>query len=109
MSKRNQLITLTNLVKSILETDVHTRNSDSYLYLKVVEHIAAQKGLDLDKISVPYFLQNINDLGFPPMKSVNRCRRKLQREYPDLRGCGAVEEARAENEMEYIGYSRSVI
>lgn len=109
MSKRNHLVVLTKLVKSILETDVHTRNSDSYLYLKVIEHIAAQKHLDLDDISVKYFMQNINDLGFPPMKSVNRCRRKLQRDYPELRGCGAVEDARAENEKEYIGYSRSVI
>lgn len=109
MSKRNQLITITNLVKDILEADVQSRNSDCYLYLKVIEYIAAQKGLDLKAISVPYFLQNINDLGFPPMKSVTRARRKLQRAYPDLRGCEAVEEARAENEMEYIGYSRSAI
>lgn len=109
MSKVKYLITTTNLVKTLLAIDPQTRNSDSYLYLKVIEHVAIQKELDLSKFPVPYFLTHMKEYGFPPFESVRRARQKLQSEYPELKACEAVQEARAENEIEFRSYARSEV
>lgn len=109
MSKTQQLITTTNLVKTILETNTQTRNSDSLLYLKVLEHCALQKGVDLQLLSVSAFFTSMNIFGFPCYETVRRTRQKIQREYPELKGCEAVEAARAENEQAFRGYARSEV
>lgn len=109
MSKAKQLITTTNLVKTILETTPQTRNSDSLLYLKVLEHCALQKGVDLQLLSVYAFLTSMNIFGFPCFETVRRSRQKLQREYPELKGCEAVEAARAENEQTFRDYARGSV
>ena len=109
MSKVKYLIAITDLVKTLLAIDPQTRNSDSYLYLKVLEHTAVQKGIDLSEFPVPYFLVHMKEYGFPPFESVRRSRQKLQREYPELKGCEAVQEARAENEVEFRQYARSEV
>lgn len=109
MSKAKYLITTTNLVKTLLTIDPQTRNSDSYLYLKVLEHTAIQKGIDLSKFPVPYFLTHMKEHGFPPFESVRRSRQKLQRAYPELKACKSVQEARAENEIEFRQYARSEV
>lgn len=96
------------LVKEILQTIPATRNSDSYLYLKVIEHIAEQRGIDLNILSVHNFFNYMSVYGFPPMKSVNRARRKLQREFPELRANPDVEAVRMENESIVRDYARAV-
>lgn len=109
MSKAKQLITTTNLVKTILETAPQTRNSDSLLYLKVLEHIALQKGVDLQLLSVSAFLTSMNIFGFPCFETVRRTRQKIQREYPELAANKTVQEFRAENEQEYRGYAKGSV
>jgi hypothetical protein len=109
MSKAKQLITISNLVKTILETNPQTRNSDSLLYLKVLEHVAIQKGLDLSTFSVPYFLIHMNLYNFPCFESVRRTRQKIQNQYPELKGCEAVQEARAENEQIFRQYAKGSV
>ena len=68
----------TALVKSILEQDKQCRNSDSFLYLKVLSVTAKQKGIDLEKMTVPHFLMNRHGAGLPPFESVRRARQKIQ-------------------------------
>lgn len=94
MSKSQQLISITNLVKTILETNPQTRNSDSLLYLKVLEHVAIQKDLDLSAFSVSYFLKHMKNYNFPCPETVRRARQKIQNQYPELKGCKAVQDAR---------------
>lgn len=94
------------LVKSILEQDKQCRNSDSFLYLKVLSVVAKQKGIDLEKMTVPYFLLNLHGAGLPPFESVRRARQKIQEHNPDLAACEAVEGFRAENEAEYRAFAR---
>ena len=96
----------TALVKSILEHDKQCRNSDSFLYLKVLSVIAEAKGIDLEIMSIPYFLLNLREIGFPPFESVRRARQKIQAKHPDLAACDKVQEFRAENEAEYRAYAR---
>ena len=109
MSKAKQLITTTNLVKTILETNIQARNSDSYLYLKVLEHIALQKDIDLQDLTVKNFFSSMNIFGFPCPETVRRTRQKIQREYPELKGCEAVEAARAENEQTFREYAKGSV
>lgn len=95
----------TALVKSILEQDKQCRNSDSFLYLKVLSAVAKQKGIDLEKMTVPFFLLNLHGAGLPPFESVRRSRQKLQQHHPELAASEAVEGFRAENEREFRAYA----
>lgn len=101
----NDLKTTTALVKSILKQDKQCRNSDSFLYLKVLSAVAKHKGIDLEKMTVPYFLTNLHGAGLPPFESVRRTRQKLQAAHPELAACEAVEGFRAENEQEYRAFA----
>lgn len=96
----------TALVKSILEQDKQCRNSDSFLYLKVLSAAAKQKGIDLEKMTVPYFLLNLHGAGLPPFESVRRARQKIQERNPHLAACEAVEGFRMDNEKEFRAYAR---
>ncbi len=93
------------LVKSILEQDKQCRNSDSFLYLKVLSVAAQQKGIDLEKMTVPYFLVNLHGAGLPPFESVRRARQKIQAAHPELAASESVEGFRAENEAEYRAFA----
>lgn len=95
----------TALVKSILEQDKECRNSDSFLYLKVLTTVGKQKGIDIEKMSIPYFLLNLHGAGLPPFESVRRARQKLQAAHPELAACELVEGFRAENEAQYRAYA----
>ena len=109
MSKKFGLKATTVLVHEILKTDKQSRNSDSFLYLKVLEIIGKQKGLDINSMSIPYFLLNMSGTAFPPFESVRRARQKLQEHNPELAACDAVADARAENEVMYQHYAKGDI
>lgn len=100
------LTTTSGLVKEILKSDKQARNSDSYLYLKVINHIAEQRGINLHGLSVPMFLLNGADMGFVGFETVRRTRQKIQQHHPDLAACDRVEGFRAENEAEFRAYAR---
>ena len=101
----NDLKTTTKLVKAILEENKQARNSDSFLYLKVLDHIAERDGIFLAGMPVPYFLENMQRLGFPPFESVRRTRQKIQAAFPDLAACEKVEEMRMAREEKYRAYA----
>ena len=96
----------TALVKSILEQDKQCRNSDSFLYLKVLSAVAKQKGIDLEKMTVPFFLLNLHGAGFPGFETVRRTRQKLQQHHPEFAACDAVDGFRMENEAAFREYAR---
>lgn len=92
------------LVKAILKSDKQARNSDSYLYLKVISHTAEQIGVNLHGLSVPMFLLNGADMGFVGFETVRRARQKIQATFPELAACERVEGFRAVNEQEFRAY-----
>ena len=94
------------LVKAILEADERTRNSDSFLYFKVIEYIEQEKGEPMLGMTVDHFLTHINELPVPPFESVRRTRQKVQAEFPHLAACDKVAEYRAENEEAYREFAR---
>lgn len=99
----------TALVKSILEQHEECRNSDSFLYLKVLRVIAREKNITLEFMTIPDFLANYHGNQFPPFESVRRARQKLQAANPELSACEKVEEARMVNEAEYRAFAKEVI
>lgn len=101
----SQLKTTKALVKSILENDRQARNSDSYLYLKILKKISDERGTDFQNISVVDFLVNMDGLGVPPFESVRRSRQKVQAEFPALAADEIVSMFRAELEEEYESFA----
>ena len=97
---------ITAIVKVLLENDKSCRNSDSFLYLKVLYVVAHQKGINLENVSVPYFLLCLQGTTFPPFESVRRARQKIQAKHPEFAACKAVEGFRAENEVNFREYAR---
>ena len=94
------------LVTVILEQDEKARNSDSHLYFRVINAIAAKHNIDLTHIPVVDFLLNLNKSVFPPFESVRRARQKIQNTCPWLAASAEVEQIRAENEHEYREFAR---
>ena len=90
------------LVKSILENNPAARNSDYTLWLEVLREYTAFYGCSalLKSWTVEDFLSRSHTL-VPCFESVSRARRKIQAEYPELKGTRKVQEARAELEEEY--------
>jgi hypothetical protein len=93
------------LVEHILRNDPQTRNSDSLLYLKVLQHQAEEKNMDLQTISLPLFLLHMADWGFAPHESVRRARQKAQVKFPELAACEKVADARMVNEEKYRAFA----
>lgn len=101
------LKTIKALVQAILERDQMARNSDSYLYFRVIQTIATKHNIDLDKVTVLSFLCNMKQYPFPPFESVRRTRQKIQEKYPELAACAEVQEFRAENEEVFLEFART--
>ena len=101
----NNLKNVTSLVKSILENDSQARNSDSFLYLRVLEHYGNRNGICIHDMSVIRFMLSMKEYGFPPFESVRRARQKVQAKYPELAACRDVVEERRESEREYRKYA----
>lgn len=96
-----ELNTVKELVRFVLTMEPNARNSDSYLYLKVIEQQAKEKKIDLHLLSVPWFFLHSGTEGFANYESVRRARQKLQAECPHLMGVARVEAARRENETAF--------
>jgi hypothetical protein len=95
------------LVQYILENNPKSRNSDSYLYLLVLEILANEHKIDLSKITISQFLSNLSESVFPPFESVRRSRQKVQKECPWLSACEEVNVLREENEEAFREFARS--
>lgn len=101
---RERLECTRRLVKRILEDDEFARNSDSWLYLKVLEEDAVRLNIDLERVLVKTFLAYPQ--GFTPFETVRRTRQLIQRQFPELAGNRRVKQKRAELEEEYREWAR---
>lgn len=103
----NGLIKISHIVREVLTEIPDTRNSDSYLYLKVLERVAQtqETPIDLKELTVDYFLSNVKQLHFPYFETVSRARRKVQEEHPELRAKPEIEETRAKKEEQFKAFA----
>lgn len=100
---------LSKRVKKILEASEAARNSDNVLYLHLLRDMGREKGIDIDRMSVPMLLLHCRDLGLPTLESVGRARRKVQAKYPHLCGDDDVQACRELNEETYRQFAREVL
>lgn len=100
--------TLAQVVKTIMQEDKQTRNSDGFLYLRVLEVYAksSDQPISLYKMSVVDFLLNMKEYGFPPFESVRRNRQLIAAKYPELAGTEEIEAWRTANEEAARDYVR---
>jgi hypothetical protein len=94
----------TNVVHEILKADAQSRNSNDVLYLRVLQKIGRDNGVDVDNMSVKSLFLNMSEIARPPYESVTRARRKLQKMHPELRADKQVEGYREVLETEYRAY-----
>ena len=106
MNKATELKTTTDIVKDILERNEDARNSDNVLYVKVCAVIGREHGIDINSMSMPTFLLNLKEHGFPAFETVRRTRQKLQAENEELRASSTVEGFRMLNEEIFREYAR---
>ncbi len=102
----NDFKRITQIVKAVLEQYPQTRNSDSFLYLKVLHIIGRNKGINTNNMSVEEFLLWHNKLGFPGFETVRRTRQKIQAANPELAACEKVNIMRLENEKEFRNFAK---
>ena len=101
-----KLFKTSKLVKELLMQDERCRNSDSYLYLRVVTVVAERLEVDLHDITVYEFLSNLHGTVFPPFETVRRTRQKVQERHPELSPHAAVAGFRQEEELKYRAFAR---
>lgn len=95
------------IVKSILEICKPARNSDSYLYLKVIDYFDREYCTDIRNMTVEDFLTGECNIPIPPFETVRRTRQKVQEEFPHLAACSDVSLLRALNEEAYREFART--
>ena len=99
----------TKLVKTILENFPKTRDDDYLLWLEVLKHIKSCAVADYLNASAYDFLKCAKYMPFPHYETVSRVRRKLQKEFPELRATKETRSERAELEKRYRNYARRML
>lgn len=105
--ERRELESMKDIVENILSENIAARNSDNYLYYLVLKRVAADKGVDIDTMTVPTFLNHMKLYGLPGFETVRRSRQKLQAEQPELSAVSTVAIDRNANEMIFKAFARS--
>lgn len=98
--------TTSDLVHEILKTEPECRNSDNILYLRVLQTIGKQNGIDVNTMSVPTLFVNMAAMKFPAFETVRRTRQKIQECNEELRPVATVGAYRTVLEEEYRDYAR---
>ena len=106
---RDNLGTVTDMVKLILLKHPEARNSDNILYLYVLKEKGKQKDIKLENMSVISFFTKIKELGVPSIETVGRCRRKIVESYPQLAGNDTVEGYRRVNEETFKEFAKGYV
>ena len=102
----HELKKVSQVVKAVLEADERARNSDHYLYLKVLQIMAEPKGININEMPVAVFLLRCNSMLLPPFETVRRTRQKTQEKYPELAASEKVRGHRKANEETFRAYAR---
>lgn len=102
----DKLVRTSELVKALMEQDEKCRNSDSYLYLRVVTVVAERLDIDLRNVTIYDFLMELHGTALPPFETVRRARQKVQERHPELCPNAAVAGYRQEEELKYRAFAR---
>ena len=100
MSK--QLNSTKALVKTILEENPKTRDSDMLLY----HEVCRRKNRNVLEVPFGGVILMLDKFHLPPFESVRRSRQKIQEEFSHLAASDEVKMYRDENEEEYRDFAR---
>lgn len=98
--------TTSDLVHEILKAEPECRNSDNILYLRVLQTIGKQNGIDVNNMSVPTLFRNMSAMKLPAFETVRRTRQKVQECNPELKAVPMVTAYREVLVEEYKEYAR---
>ena len=103
MDREKELNQTLVMVKDILTHYPMARDSDMYLYLRIVKRVnPSAAGMKFEDV-----ILNLNDLGLPCFETVRRTRQKVQAENPGLKGSEKVRSLRSINEEIHKEFARS--
>lgn len=91
------------IVERLLQAYPDTRDNDELLYLKTCKAIRP----DMANMTFENVILDLKVMGLPKYKSVERARRKIQKDNPDLRASEEVQEMRYEEYKNYKEYALS--
>lgn len=98
-----ELITIEDKVKKVLEESKEAREDDMYLYYKYCQKY---KNVGAGEFTLIFISkERRNQDGLPAFESVSRARRKIQHDNEYLRPAKKVQEARTNKEADYIRYA----
>nr|DAP79986.1 MAG TPA: hypothetical protein [Caudoviricetes sp.] len=103
--KLGELETIQDIVKDILENEPQSRESDNILCYFVYKKIGKEKGVDIDKMTLPTFLFNMSRYKLPTIESIGRTRRKIVEQHPELSSSKKIKDARRTNEDTFRRYA----
>lgn len=96
------LKTIEQKVKDVLERDADARNDDMTLYARLCDtYIKGVSQQSFETVMLQYRL-----LGLPNFESVSRLRRKVQAASPELAGSTRIQQTRMEQERVYRAYCK---
>lgn len=96
------LRTIEQKVRAVLEQDVDARNDDMTLYVRICDtYVKGVSRQPFETVMLQYRL-----LGLPNFESVSRIRRKLQAEVSELSGSARTQQTRQEQERVYRNYAK---
>lgn len=102
MKKLTELLTVSTIVRELLESIPETRNDDCFLYVLVCNRINPFSST----LNFADALINRQHYNLPTPETVRRTRQKMQAEFPDLAGSRKCREARKELEADFREYAR---
>ena len=102
----DNLKTIQQVVKHILEVSPFCRNSDCFLELEVLKVYAKRQGLDLGTMTVDTLYKNRIAWGFPKSESIRRTRQLIQAKHPELAASDPIDAYRLVNEERVRSFVR---
>lgn len=96
MSKIKQHI---NLVRYLLKNHAHLRDDDTALIMNVWHKELLKRNLDPHELTAYELMEMVSKNKMPIGRTIERCRRKLQEEEPELRGKKWVDRRRHTEEV----------
>lgn len=105
----DELKSTAKLVKSILETNKQSRNSDDFLYYLVCKEVLKNHGTDIKTLPFETALLWRKVYKLPPFETVRRARQKIQAELPELASTIKVQTVKNNKMTDYRAFALSEV
>ncbi|MFA5283942.1 MAG: hypothetical protein WC366_05515 [Bacilli bacterium] len=91
---------LKHIVYDILKEQPKTRGDDYFLTLAVIDVYTEPS------VSLKMIFENHSFLKLPSLESISRCRRKLQKDFPELQSQYQMQKIREKEMQQYLDFAK---